>query len=178
MDQAVRQAAQNVRAVLKHRAEAVGVKGIGRGSISVSRAGAGEGGVRPGLFEDGGEAKEGERGVVHITSDRAGESVSLQGGAFEPGEGRDESPRSSDGWWSCSDGALTVEGGYYASLMYGPEFEFEEERGMAVWPGARFDPRMLAGYAALWHLFVYGEGARRTGGERGATFAAHAHACG
>ncbi|CAI7808915.1 unnamed protein product, partial [Closterium sp. NIES-54] len=44
----------------------------------------------------------------------------------------------------------------YGACLYGPEYSFEAERGYAVWPHGHVDPRIMASFAALWHLFVYG----------------------
>ncbi|CAI5502205.1 unnamed protein product [Closterium sp. Naga37s-1] len=44
----------------------------------------------------------------------------------------------------------------YGTSLYGPEYSFEAERGYAVWPHGHVDPRIMASFAALWHLFVYG----------------------
>ncbi|CAI5516566.1 unnamed protein product [Closterium sp. Naga37s-1] len=44
----------------------------------------------------------------------------------------------------------------YGTSLYGPEYSFEAEQGYAVWPHGHVDPRIMASFAALWHLFVYG----------------------
>ncbi|CAI5999196.1 unnamed protein product [Closterium sp. NIES-65] len=56
------------------------------------------------------------------------------------------------------DGERVMEGGGSSGgeKVENREYSFEAERGYAVWPHGHVDPRIMASFAALWHLFVYG----------------------